>query len=128
MRKLLASILLGTSLALSSGCAMFQPLDTSKVVEDTLPAPVQEVKSIIAESRVLMISIALTYQQELADGLVTVDQANAMGAKLKGYATLLKQADEALDKGDVLSAKNKADIVHVAVVELHRLIVKKANQ
>jgi len=128
IKRFITAVVLGTALAFSSGCAMFEPVDPNVAIEESLPAPVKVVKQVIFESRILMTAVAQTYKQELDQGIVTPAQAHAMGEKLAGYAKDLDTADELVDAGDILGAKSKADLVHKAVVALHKQIVKKANQ
>lgn len=126
MRKFLASLVLGTALALS-GCAVFGPVDSDFKQNQSESTAVQTTKKLIEEAGVLITAVSNVVVQNLEDGVMLPDEAMNVAKQLKEADKALDQAEALLQAGDVLGAKNKAELTRQVILVLHKQVAAKAR-
>lgn len=121
MRALLLSLAL-----LLPSCALFAPAEIP--VSQQLSVQAQAAQKSINEANVALASAANVIAQNVTDGIMTKPEAQAMLDKVKDYAKKVDAAQTLLNSGDILSAKNQADLIKSAILALHKEVAKRARQ
>ena len=125
LKNILIAILAGGAIAFTPGCSIFGEPAGQYIEDPSLPPQVNEVKKLVFESRILLLAVAKTYNQQFADGIINEAERKQKGELLAAYAKDLDKVDELLGTGDVLSAENKAKAVNAIVKALHKAVVKE---
>ena len=125
MKALLSVVVLSLGFVLS-GCALVAPADLP--VSQSLSAPAQAVQKTINESNIAITAAANVVAQNTIDGIWTKQEGQAYIAKLKDYASKVDAAQKMLDSGDVLNAKNQAELLSRLIVALHREVAARARK
>ena len=126
MKTLLSAWAMSLTIALVGGCAMVAPADVP--VSQSLSAPAQAVQKSINEANIAIATAANVVAQNTVDGIWTKEEGRAYVAKLKDFAGKVDAAQKMLDSGDVLSAKNQAELLSKLVVALHREVAARARK
>ena len=125
MKALLSVVVLSLGFVLS-GCALVAPADLP--VSQSLSAPAQAVQKTINESNIAITAAANVVAQNTIDGIWTKQEGQSYIAKLKDYAGKVDAAQKMLDSGDVLNAKNQAELLSKLIVVLHREVAARARK
>jgi soluble cytochrome b562 len=90
-----------------------------------LPAAAQGVQKSINEANVLIAAAANVVAQDMKDGILTKPQAQAYADKLKEFSQKADQAQALLAGGNILDAKNQAELLSALILALHREVVAR---
>lgn len=110
-----------------TGCALFSPPGTIPVSQ-SLSVPAQAAQSAINEANAILIAFNNTVGQQKVDGVITAAERDAYLDKSDAYGEQLDRAQKSLRTGDVVTAKNQAELVKTLVTTLHKAVAAKARQ
>lgn len=117
--------ILATVLALS-GCGLLAPAQIP--VSQSQPVAVQEVQKAINEANVLIAAAANVVAGNVKDGVLTKAEGAAYVVQLEALAKKSDQAQTLLAGGNILSAKNQAELLSAAILALHREVASRRKQ
>lgn len=121
MRTALFAVLLLTS------CAMFTQPGTVPVSEKLSPAA-QAAQTTINEANILLTAAANVIAQNVVDGISTKDEGQKQIDQVRTYAAQVDRAQKLLESGDIVSAKNQAELAQKLIVTLHREVAARARK
>jgi len=116
-------LIVAALLAVLPACSLFQPAQIP--VKQSLPVAAQETQKIINEANVLLTAAANVIAQNIQSGVLAKEDALP---QIKRLAELAKQVDSVqllLDSGNILTAKNQAELLSLAILTLHKQIVSR---
>ena len=125
MRTFLAAVLGSLTIALG-GCTLFQPAEIP--VSQKLSAQAQTAQKAINEANVTMAAAANVIAQNVTEGIMTKPEAQSALDKLKDYARKVDAAQVLLNGGNILDAKNQAELLASLILTLHREVVARRKQ
>ena len=125
MRVLLACMVIASTIALGA-CSGFTP--TSLPISQNLPQAAQTAQKAINEANVALAAAANVLTQQVTDGILTKQEAQAYLDRLKGYAKQVDGSKELLAKGLILDAKKEAELVAKLIIALHREVAARARK
>src|ERR1044071_3775295 len=114
------------SLALAGCGTLFTPTGTIPVSQ-TLSPQAQAAQTAINEGNVLLIAFNKAVGQQKVDGIITAAERDAYLDRSDAYGKNLDDAQKALRAGDVLSAKNQAELVKRLITTLHKEVANIAR-
>ena len=125
MKAILSALVLSLGLVLS-GCSMVAPATVP--VSQSLSPAAQSVQKALNEANITIAAAANVVAQYVADGILTKPEAQKYVAELKGYAAQADKAQKMLDSGDVVNAKNQAELLNRLIVALHREVSTRSRK
>ena len=126
MRNLLASMVIGTTIALG-GCAGFGG-PAALPVSQSLSQPAQNVQKALNEANITLTAAFNVVAQNVAEGILTKPEGQAYVSTLKDYAAKVDAATLLLKSGDILNAQKQSEILSRAIITLHKEIAAKARK
>ena len=124
--KALIAILAALTIALGGGCALVAPADIP--VSEKLSPAAQTVQKAINEANITLTATANVIAQNVLEGIMTKPEAQSALDKVKDYAKKVDAAQVMLNTGDVLNAKNQAELLSSLILTLHREVAKRKAQ
>jgi len=125
MKRIIAAIAAAAALA---GCGtVFTPAGEVPVSSKLSPAA-QAAQSAIHESNILLNAVAQVVGQNAADGITLKAEAQKQLDLVRAYGAEVDRAQKLLDAGDIVNAKNRAELTHKLIVALHREVAQKARK
>jgi hypothetical protein len=115
------------ALALLAGCAMFTQPGTVPVSEKLSPAA-QSAQTAINEANILLTAAANVIAQNVVDGISTKDEGQKQIDQVRTYATQVDRAQKLLESGDIVSARNQAELAQKLIATLHREVAARARK
>jgi soluble cytochrome b562 len=129
MKTLLAVIALA---AMIGGCGLMGPgglfPSTDIPVSPTLSPAAQAAQKAINEANVTLAATANVIAQNVTDGIWTKPEAQSYLDKVKDFAKKTDAAQVLLNGGDILNAKNQAELLKSLILTLHREVAAKARK
>ena len=126
-RSILAALALALTLPILAACGALTP-PGSVPVSPSAPAAVQAAQSTINEANVLITASATVIERNVAEGVMTGPEAQDAVARLRQYAGHMDEAQRLLERGDILAAKNRAEIANRLILQLHRELAARARK
>lgn len=111
-----------------AGCGTLFTNTGTIPVSQTLSPQAQQAQTAINEANVLLTAFNNAVGQEKVDGIITAAERDAYLDKSDAYGETLDKAQKALRGGDILSAKNQAELVKKLITTLHREVANAARQ
>lgn len=112
------------ALALAAGAMACTPIHSV-----TAPATAEaRAQSAIDEANVLIAAAANVIAQNVKDGVMSRDEAQAALDRVRGFAGQLDEAQGLIREGQHVLAQNRAQLAHRLLLALHREVAAKARQ
>lgn len=121
---LVAAAAVGLVLLSIPGCSVLTPPGSIPVSQSLSPAA-QQAQSLINEANVLLTAAANVIAQNVVDGIYTKDEGQAQLNKVKALAAQVDKAAALLMAGEVLSAKDQAELTRKLIIALHREVAER---
>lgn len=109
-----------------SACTLFQPADIP--VSQSLSSQAQTAQKAINEANVTLTATASVIAQNVSEGIYTKPEAQSYLNKVKDLAKKVDAAQVLLHGGNILDAKNQAELLASLIVTLHREVTSKARK
>jgi hypothetical protein len=127
MRKMLATAVLVAAAALSGCGTMFTQAGTIPVSQSLSPQA-QAAMNAINEANVLLAAAANVIAQNVVDGISTKAEGQKLLDQVRAYSADVDRAKAMLVAGEVLAARDKAELARKLVVALHREVAARARR
>lgn len=115
------------ALSLLAGCAMFTQPGTIPVSQQLSPAA-QTAQTAINEANILLTAAANVIAQNVVDGISTKAEGQKQLDQVRTYAAQVDRAKRLLDSGDIVAAKDQAELASKLIVALHREVASRARK
>ena len=120
---------LGLTIAVLASCAVVEPLTQAlprSSVEEN--AAIKEARRAVDESNAALAALNQVIGDNVAAGIWTKSQAQALLDDSKAAGKKLDAAREMLRAGQALEAKTQAELIKQAVLALHRRVAAEARK
>lgn len=119
-------VLLLAALLSLAGCAVMAPAGIP--VSQSLSPAAQTAQSAINEANIALNSMAQVIGQNVTEGIYTKAEAQKKLDQVREYGKEVDRAQELLDSGNVLAAKDKAELAQKLIIVLQREVAKSARK
>jgi hypothetical protein len=113
-------------LALAGCGTLFTPPGEIPVSQQLSPAA-QAVQSTVNEANILLAAVASVIGQNVLDGIATKAEGQRQLDQVRAYAAEVDRAQKLLESGEIIAAKDRAELTRRLVVALHREVAARAR-